>query len=274
MLRREGSPLGAVTRGVGPRRGWGSLGAGAYVAFRSAGCGPSSRDLDVGRVLRNEREEQRVLVHQHRGVWQGVRVAHLPLFLSPVGIEQTEVTEKRAEVLVPYAALVRRVELLVGGELTHGSARELSDSGWGLRMVQEEQVRCLRALAQWTGPSEPWVLVQPRPAEPPADFGNTGGRVTRPGFRQLGAADSVSVVWTMPEPPADLSGEPEARRQKAEEAWMGRLAVGDLTGPAFPEEQYLRLRDQELAGNPRSSPEYQQQCLDAVGLGAVPDAAR
>jgi hypothetical protein len=63
MLKREGVPDGLPTGGSGPCKGWGRLGVGAYVAYRLAGQGERARELDVGRVLRNVREEQRVVVH-------------------------------------------------------------------------------------------------------------------------------------------------------------------------------------------------------------------
>jgi hypothetical protein len=51
---------------------------------------------------------------------------------------------------------VMQVELLVGGELMHGCARQLSQRSWGLRMEVEEQVRRIRELSSWPdGPPPP-----------------------------------------------------------------------------------------------------------------------
>ncbi len=51
----------------------------------------------------------------------------------------TEVRPRRAEACVQYAALVSQVELLIGGELTHGCSRKLSDRGRGLAKEVEER---------------------------------------------------------------------------------------------------------------------------------------
>ena len=48
----------------------------------------------------------------------------------------------------PCAHAARRahseVELLTGGELTHSSARSLSDRGWGLLIPEDEMIRFIR----------------------------------------------------------------------------------------------------------------------------------
>ena len=49
---------------------------------------------------------------------------------------------------VRYGALVAQVEQLTGGSFTHGSARRLSDRGWGLLPSAEESVAFLRQVAQ------------------------------------------------------------------------------------------------------------------------------
>ncbi len=51
---------------------------------------------------------------------------------------------------------------------------------------------------------------------------------------------------------------------------MERLGAGDLAGPAFPVQQYLQLRGQEIMGNPRGEKSYKEQRLEAVGLGSTP----
>ena len=55
---------------------------------------------------------------------------------------------------------------------------------------------------------------------------------------------------------------------------MRKVENGDLSGPPFPVEQYLRLRDQPIEGNPRQTEEYRKECLEAVGLGLAPDEER
>ena len=58
------------------------------------------------------------------------------------------VTDRKAEVTVLYPALVLQVELLSGGELTHGSARTLSDRNWGLEMEVVEEVAYFRTVGE------------------------------------------------------------------------------------------------------------------------------
>ena len=52
----------------------------------------------------------------------------------------TELTERVLEESVRYSAMKLQVELLVGGELTHGCARTLSDNGWGLLLEDAEVI--------------------------------------------------------------------------------------------------------------------------------------
>ena len=60
----------------------------------------------------------------------------------------------------------------------------------------------------------------------------------------------------------------------AHRAWMARLAAGDLGGLDLDKAQYMELRGSTIEGNPRATEEYKQKCVEAVGLGAVPDPAR
>ena len=115
---------------AGRRKGWGPLSYGCFVAFQTVPQGPKSRELTVGKVLENRRDDQQVVVHQYRGLWKQVRVVHVPAFLGANG----EVLDPRAavrgsapsQVTVLYAALVLQVELQAGGELTYTSASTLS----------------------------------------------------------------------------------------------------------------------------------------------------
>ena len=87
MLRREGAPPpGRVgLRGTGRRKGWAGLGSGAFVAYQSVGNGPRAKELDVGRVVRNLQQDQRVLFHPYKGVWRQLRVCHYPLYRTEAG---------------------------------------------------------------------------------------------------------------------------------------------------------------------------------------------
>ena len=80
MLRGDGAPpmsaTGALLRGAGRRKGWRSLAQGSYVTYKTAAAGPAEKELTVGRVIRNEHVEQRILVQPSRGVWIGTRIVH------------------------------------------------------------------------------------------------------------------------------------------------------------------------------------------------------
>ncbi len=127
MLREDGAP---PVGWVGPRKGWGSLGSGKHVAYRTAAAGEADRELTVGRAIRNERTEQRVLVQPCRGSWQGVRIVNRVEYLTTEGTITVEALDhRRREEIVRYAALVAPVELLTGGELIHSSAPRLESGG-------------------------------------------------------------------------------------------------------------------------------------------------
>ena len=120
------SAAGALLRGSGRRKGWRSLAQGSYVTYKTAAAGPAEKDLTVGRVIRNEHVEQRVLVQPSRRVWAGTRIVHRPEYLTTEGTIMNEALDnRRREEIVKYAALVSQVELLTGGELMHGCSRRL-----------------------------------------------------------------------------------------------------------------------------------------------------
>ena len=97
-----------------------------------------SKEVSVGRVLRNVKDEARVVVHVHRGEWNAVHVVHKPLYLTHEGVETLEVTDRRVEASKGYTALVHPVELLSGGEIRAGDSRKLLDGGWKLRVSRNE----------------------------------------------------------------------------------------------------------------------------------------
>jgi hypothetical protein len=55
---------------------------------------------------------------------------------------------------------------------------------------------------------------------------------------------------------------------------MDKIDRGDLTGPDFLVQQYLRLRNERIEGNPRQGEAYRDRCVEAVGLGIEPDESR
>ena len=144
MLRGEHAPElapGRVVKKPGQRAGWGNLTKGSYVVYRT---GPT-RELRVGRVLKNERPENRVLLHAHRGRFQGFRVIHLPEYREAGAITLTT-TDDLHQALTLYSALIMTVELLVGGEINHSGTRSLSNNGWSLEVTTDEIVAAFRIL--------------------------------------------------------------------------------------------------------------------------------
>ena len=62
----------------GKKRGWSFLSKGMYVVYRTDG----SRELSVGCVLHNRREEKTVELHSCRSRWTGTSVVHLKEYRS------------------------------------------------------------------------------------------------------------------------------------------------------------------------------------------------
>ena len=93
------------------------------MAYQTVGQGPRCKDLSVGKVLRNYQEGQNVTIQPYKGIWRRLRVCHYPLYRAQDGTLTMSATTTLANETVRYSALVLQVELLVGGELNHGSAR-------------------------------------------------------------------------------------------------------------------------------------------------------
>ena len=87
----------------------------------------------------------------------------------------------------------------------------------------------------------------------------------------------VTYGWMLEEPVIPKIGDGDRMctiGQRSNEYWMQKLADKDMSGPEFPIEQYLQLRDARVEGNPRQTEDYKQKCLAAVGLGEVVDESR
>ena len=106
-----------------------------------------AREPTVGRVIANQREEQKVTVQPYAGAWSMVRVVLRPLFQTPEGLTTTP-GPIAAKESARYEALVAQVEQLTGGELSYGSARCLSDRGWGLLLDEGEGLAFLTQVAR------------------------------------------------------------------------------------------------------------------------------
>ncbi len=95
----------------------------------------------------------------------------------------------------------------------------------------------------------------------------------RAGAGAAGAASAPAAPRGKEESlPRASSGEP--RLGASAEKWMQRLQDGDLEGPQFLAEQYISLRGEVVAGNPRMATDHGDACLEAVGLGKVVDEKR
>ena len=88
------------------------------------------------------------------------------------------------------------------------------------------------------------------------------GRLKGVSSASKSSCSAVKGSWSSP---STVSGSQEGSK------WLEKLKAGDLSGLEVHPEQYLRLRDEPLQGNPRSEPEYKERCVEAVGLGKVPD---
>ena len=80
----EPSPVRGSAK-AGRRKGWGPLAQGAHVVYQTKVTGPERRNLTVGRVLINHREEMRLTVQPYKGVWKQVRVVRIPQFQTRNG---------------------------------------------------------------------------------------------------------------------------------------------------------------------------------------------
>ena len=93
-----------------------SSASGAFVAYQSVPSGPKKRELSIGKILINNKDDQTVVIQPYRGVWAGVRVQHKPQYLDR-DEGRTDEVGSVAQDQVKYEALVLAVELLSGGEL-------------------------------------------------------------------------------------------------------------------------------------------------------------
>ena len=114
------------------------------MAYQTVPQGVKSKQLTVGGVVLNDRESSMVTVQPYRGKWGRVRIIHVPQYQTRNGY--CDSPGKPAHEVIPYAALVLQVELLKGGELTHGSSSCLESRGWGLLITNlpSETVRFMK----------------------------------------------------------------------------------------------------------------------------------
>ena len=122
--------------------GWGDLHRGQVVTYQTN----ESRELSIAYVLRNIKDELKVECHACRSVWKGTGIHHLKEYHA-VDEEGAEIvltpTESAVKIIVPYANLVRVVELYVEGRMMQGDASALSKGGWTFKVDSQEKVRAI-----------------------------------------------------------------------------------------------------------------------------------
>ena len=78
MLRGDNAPIKTMDQGqrvertVGKQKGWANLYRGQMVAYAATPAHEQRKELTVGAVLTNLREERHVVVRPYRGIWEGV----------------------------------------------------------------------------------------------------------------------------------------------------------------------------------------------------------
>lgn len=143
-------------RTAGRRAGWGPLARGDMVAYQTVFEGYRSKELTIGRVLVNDRDQQTVVVQPYEAQWSGIRVVNRLCYQTPFGYTLVPCSAEAKET-TRYGALVSQVELLTGGELTHGCARCLSDRGRVLLVKEIQVLRLLQAFKSRRGAGREWV---------------------------------------------------------------------------------------------------------------------
>ena len=81
------------------------------MAYQAVPQGPKAKQLSLGKVPTNNRDDQSVLVQPYESQWMFVKIVHVPLYQSREGTT-TEPTGMDAVDTVRYAALVKTVQLL------------------------------------------------------------------------------------------------------------------------------------------------------------------
>ena len=191
--------------------GWRSLSAGAHVASQTELHGPPAKELTVGRVLARDsalKAQRLVVVQPMQADWKGVRVVHRLAWQSRRGYSTDPAEGEPARETVRYDALVLEVELLGSGELALGSARELIDRSWGLRVHVEDGAEALRAL----------IGVAGRGVPVPSAGSGPGGAGSSPSAAEPAASSALPVVA--------LRGAPAAVQRPVGEPGAARVVLG------------------------------------------------
>ena len=145
MIRGEGGGAQGHLARPGKRAGWNNLSRGAIVAYQTFPQGPLAKQLTLGKVLANDRENQTITVQPYRSKWLFVKIVHRPLYQGPAG-RTTEPTGTDAKDTVRYEALVKKVSLLSDGEIGHSDSRELLKGNWMLRTYERQPGEALATL--------------------------------------------------------------------------------------------------------------------------------
>ena len=87
-----------VAGAPGPRKGWGGLAKGHFVAYLRAG---SDRELVVGKVEENVCQDRHVLIHCYQATWRNVAVRWRPVYLETVEQGNKETLEATSRSATP-----------------------------------------------------------------------------------------------------------------------------------------------------------------------------
>ena len=158
----DNKPLPPVVKAAGwklsKKVGWNDLRRGQVIAYQT----DESRELSVAYVIRNDKDELKVECHSCRSVWKGTGIHHSKEYHA-VDEDGAEIvltpTESAVKIIVPYANIVKLVELYVEGRMMQGDASALSKGGWTFRVESRERVRAI---------SEAMVLSRMEDEEPVA----------------------------------------------------------------------------------------------------------
>ena len=105
--------------------------------------------MEVATVIFNDKNQQVIEAQSHRTVWTGAKIKHLKEYRrrEPDGntIITLEAADEPVKCVIPYAQLVRVVELYKDGAVLHGDATALSKGGWKYKISNDDKVRAVSA---------------------------------------------------------------------------------------------------------------------------------
>ena len=135
-------------------KGWAGLCKGMYIAYRTDG----TRELSVAMVLHNDAINRTVSAHSCRSLWSGTAVVHKKEYreTNAEGADIVlEPTEELVKSVIPYQAIIKKVELYTEGRMMQGDASTLAKGGWSFKVTPQDSVRAIASamvVANRSGP--------------------------------------------------------------------------------------------------------------------------